>query len=123
MEASFEVITAEGLSLREGEIAARFDDLLPELKELDGLEGVLILYNDGGSYRVTALRDTLGPLISRLCFQAVTELAAGKDVTVRLYAYDEKVQFHVEGDEVVISGDALDGDRCPRKSLLEALTG
>lgn len=121
MQASFSVITADGLTLHERQIAAEFDNLRPDLAGLDGLEGLVTLYNDTGSYRVTALRDVLGPLVTQLCVHVVTELAAGRDVTVTLFAYDERVQFRLEGDEVDISGDDLEGDRCPRASLLTAL--
>lgn len=121
MQASFSVITADGVTLNEQQITDQFARLRAELTHLEDLEGVVILYNDVDSYRVTALRDVLGPLVSQLCFHAVTELAGGRNVTLTLYAYDERVQLQLDGDDVVIGGDDLPGDRCTKSALMTAL--
>ena len=123
MQASFAIIGADGETLGEEELASRFDELRERLTAQEEPEGTLVLYNDGGSYRVTAFRDDLEALMRGVCVRAIPDLAAGKEVVAEMAAYDESAAFKPEGDEIVVSGDQIDGDRCPARPLLEALVG
>jgi hypothetical protein len=120
MEVTFSIWIG-GALLDEGEIAARLGVLRPQLQDLDGLEGQLLLYNSMSTYNVTTIRDALVPLIGAFCFDAVIDLAAGKDVTIPITAYDGTVHMKVEDDVIVISGTDVKEDRCPAGPLLEAL--
>src|SRR6516165_190297 len=99
MEVTFSIWVG-GELLGEEEVAARIAALRPQLQALEETEGHLILYNSTTTYNVTTFRDALVPLIASFCFDAVTNLAAGKDVTVPITAYDGTVSMKVEGDDV-----------------------
>jgi hypothetical protein len=120
MEVTFNIWIG-GALLDEEEIAARIAELRPRLQDLDELEGQLMLYNSTSTYNVTTFRDTLVPLIGAFCFDAVSDLAAGKDVTIPITASDGTVHMKVEGDVIIVSGTDVKEDRCPAGLLLEAL--
>ena len=123
MEATFEIIAADGARIDEDELEFLLEHLRPSIGSIDEREGMLILYNSGGSFRVTAFRDSISPLIRAVCIDAVPDLAAGKDVEIQMAAYNERAWFKIEGDAIVVTGDAIEEDRCPARPLLEALVG
>jgi len=121
VEVTFSIRDPEGKWLEEEDIQARFAELRPALQSLDEAEGRLSIYNDDTTYAITTFKDELGVLVSTVCLDAVGDLAAGKAVRVSMVSHPQRIDFDVEGDQIVIHGDGIDGDRCPARPLLKAL--
>jgi hypothetical protein len=67
------------------------------------------------------VEDALAPLAIWLCFNAVSELAAGRPLQIEAYSYQAETRLVPDGDWVEISGDVLSTARVDRAALLESL--
>src|SRR5438067_1481220 len=119
MEVTFEIIAADGGRIDEDALEVWLESLRPRLHPLNQREGYLALFNRTGSNRVTAFRDAISPLVRAVCVNAVIELAAGRNAEIDMAAYNERAWFKLDGDAVVVGGDAIEEDRCPTRPLLE----
>jgi hypothetical protein len=107
--------------LSETEVAALCEIDPDRLRILDPLYGRLILLAAGQP--VSGLYDSLEATVGAICFRAITELTAGKSVTVTISNAPGKFYLEPKSKVIRVHGDGVEVFEAPAAELLPALYG
>jgi hypothetical protein len=120
MTVAFKVLVSTDDYISESDLEQNWDRYRDELRSLNNPDGLLLITAPGQA-EGCLLADPLNSLVSDLCFQAVSQLAANEEAVLEFSASDVEVRLTPEGEDVVLTGNTIPTTRVTRKTLLPEL--